>query len=262
MKRFRLYIDESGDHTYKNLEDPAKRYLGLLGLVIESEIYRTEFHPVLQQLKQKHFPHDPDHPLVLHREDIINKRGLYKSLLASEKENAFNEDLLAFLLNCDYRLISVVIDKKSHVERYGTAAFHPYHYCLVVLLERYCGYLNLIGGQGDVMAESRGGVEDKELKRAYKEAWELGTQFKKPAFFQKVLTSKEIKLEKKEANIAGLQIADILAHPVKQNILVEHNISGISEGSFGSQICRVIAPKYNKQKYTGEVKGYGKRLIK
>jgi len=29
--RYRLYIDESGDHTYKLLDDPSHRYLALLG---------------------------------------------------------------------------------------------------------------------------------------------------------------------------------------------------------------------------------------
>lgn len=32
QKRHRIYIDESGDHAYGDLDDPAKRYLGLTGL--------------------------------------------------------------------------------------------------------------------------------------------------------------------------------------------------------------------------------------
>jgi len=30
--RYRLYIDESGDHTYNLLDDPSHRYLALLGV--------------------------------------------------------------------------------------------------------------------------------------------------------------------------------------------------------------------------------------
>ena len=30
-ERYRLYIDESGDHTWRQLDDPARRYLCLLG---------------------------------------------------------------------------------------------------------------------------------------------------------------------------------------------------------------------------------------
>ena len=37
MKLYRLYIDESGDHTYYETEDPAKTHLGLTGILIEYE---------------------------------------------------------------------------------------------------------------------------------------------------------------------------------------------------------------------------------
>jgi len=80
---FRLYIDESGDHSYgkkelrklqikfkdrtidyptdhyPELEKEDKRYLGLTGCIIETEKYRSIFHPEFEDLKQKHFPHNP-----------------------------------------------------------------------------------------------------------------------------------------------------------------------------------------------------------
>lgn len=40
-KRYRIYIDESGDHTFHEFEAPDKRYLGLTGVVVEAEYYRT-----------------------------------------------------------------------------------------------------------------------------------------------------------------------------------------------------------------------------
>ncbi|HHH41115.1 MAG TPA: DUF3800 domain-containing protein [Chloroflexi bacterium] len=142
MKRYRLYIDESGDHTFSDLSNPARRYLGLTGCFVESEVYRTQFYPALEALKQAHFPYNPDEPVILHRKDLINRRGPFWRLRDPEAERRFNEDLLRFLADQEYLLITVVIDKKSHIERYGSAAYHPYHYCLAALLERYCGFLN------------------------------------------------------------------------------------------------------------------------
>ncbi|MGQ9666008.1 MAG: hypothetical protein ACUVWB_01725, partial [Anaerolineae bacterium] len=104
----------------------------------------------------------------------------------------------------------MVIDKQAHINRYGNAAHHPYHYCLTVLLERYCGFLNHLHANGDVMGESRGGAEDQQLKAAYQSVYENGTKSHEPTFFQRALTSKELKLKPKSANIAGLQIADLL----------------------------------------------------
>jgi len=262
MKRYRLYIDESGDHTYRDIEDPAKRYLGLIGCFIETEVYRTQFHPALEALKQTFFPHSPDEPVILHRKDVINRRGPFWRLRDPKYERRFNQALLDFLESQDYWLVTVVIDKKAHIERYGAAAYHPYHYCLAVLLERYCGFLNRFHAQGDVMAESRGGKEDQQLKAAYHRVYENGTYFREAEFFQRVLTSKEIKLKPKLANIAGLQVADLLAYPCKQEILVtERRIEDPGE-VFGKEICHRIAPKYNRRYLDGRVWGYGKVFLK
>lgn len=154
--RYRLYVDESGDHTYHKIDEPAKRYLGLIGCVVESEVYRTKLQPDLERLKQRHFPHNPDEPVIFHRSDLINRRGPFRRLRDQENERAFNLDLLAFFKNQEYTIVAVVIDKKTHIIRYQEAAFHPYHYCLVVLLERYCGWLHFHNAKGDVLAESRG----------------------------------------------------------------------------------------------------------
>jgi len=261
MKLYRLYIDESGDHTYYKSEDPAKIYLGLTGIFIESEYYRTTFQPEMERLKQKHFPHSPDEPVILHREDIINRRKAFWRLRDPEKEKAFNEELLQFIKEHDYCIISVVIDKNTHIKRYGGAAYHPYHYCLTALLERYCGFLNFYNTQGDVLAESRGGTEDRLLKNAYKRLYEKGSNQRDALFFQKALTSCEIKLKPKWKNIAGLQLADLLAHPSKQEILVEEQRIDAPGDNFGKQICKCIQAKYNQQVYQGRIKGYGKIFL-
>jgi len=261
MKRYRLYIDESGDHTYYRLEDPAKRYLGLTGIFIETEYYRTVFQLELERLKQEHFPHNPDEPVILHREDIINRRGPFWRLRDTEKERAFNEGFLQFIKEQDYCIITVVIDKKTHIERYGEVAYHPYHYCLAVLLERYCGFLNFYNAQGDVLAESRGGTEDQQLKQAYRVIYNVGTRQRDTAFFSRGLTSSEIKLKPKLANIAGLQLSDLLAYPSKQEILIEEHRINDPGDNFGKRICQCIQEKYNKHVYQGRISGYGKVLL-
>lgn len=285
---YRLYIDESGDHSYgkkelrelqiktkdKNidipihhypdLEDHDKRYLGLTGCIIETETYRDSFHPKFEELKQKHFPHNPDDPVIFHRRDMVNMRGPFWRLKILEKEKAFNEDWLLFLEKMKYTVITVVIDKKVHIERYQEFAYHPYHFCLGALLERYCGFLHFHNAKGDVLAETRGGTEDKQLKEAYRSVYNSGTQFRSPEFFHSVLTSKEIKLKPKIANIAGLQLSDLLAHPLKQEILIENKrLSDPEKELFGKKVCEIInKAKYNRHIYDGRIYGYGKVFIK
>lgn len=261
MKRYRLYIDESGDHTYGSLDDPAKRYLCLLGLFIESESYRASFHPDFEKLKQDHFPHSPDEPIILHRRDLVNRRGPFGKLKDPDKAKFFDNDLLSFLAQQNFKLIGVTIDKKTHIERYGDAAYHPYHFCLAALLERYCGFLNFYNAEGDVLAESRGGREDTHLKQAYKELLARGTLWREATFFQKPLTSQEIKLKPKSANIAGLQVADLLAYPVKQDILTRENRISAPEGTFSNDVLLAINSKYNRQIYQNRINGYGRVFL-
>lgn len=261
MARYRLYVDESGDHTYKQITSHHRRYLCLTGVIVEVEDYRTSFHPGFETLKQTHFPHDPDEPLILHRSEIVNRRGLFRVLLDPDRERAFNEDFLGFVSQQAYFVIAVVIDKKSHRDKYGAAAFHPYNYCLTVMLERYAGFLKYFGGKGDVLAESRGAAEDRLLRHAYSRVWNVGTFYRSENFFQTALTSKELKLKPKKANIAGTQFADLLAHPIRQSILLEYGRIGATSGTFGEKICGAVRRKYNRKFYQGRIKGYGKIFL-
>ena len=250
MKRYRLYVDESGDHTYKNLDDVNRRYLGLTGIAIESNYYRLEFQPKLEALKQVHFPHNPDDPLILHREELCNHRYAFGVLDNPDNNAAWEQGFEDFVRTTQFELFTIIIDKKKHKERYGGSAFHPYHYCLTCLLERYKGYLFTQHAKGDVLAEGRGGKEDLALKRVYREVWEDGTFYISAQEFQKVLTSKELKVKYKYHNIAGLQLADCLAHPSKMYILSSKGKIPQLSPTFGTHLSQIFQYKYH---YYGKV---------
>lgn len=194
-----------------------------MGVLVEQDNYRTVFHPQLEHLKQTHFPHNPDDPVILVRQLILGKKGPFGVLKDHAKNAEWERDLLKFLTEMEAVLFSVVIDKQTHLTQYGKSAYHPYHYCMTVMLERLRGFLHATGGCADVMAESRGKVEDAELRRTYQMVWERGTRFISGKEFQTVLTSKELKLRKKEANIVGLQIADLIAAPSRKDIVLRHS---------------------------------------
>lgn len=73
-ERYRLYLDESGDHVFNFLEKPSHRFLCLLGCWFRNPEY-MDFHARVEDFKRAHLPHHPDDPPILHREDIINRRG-------------------------------------------------------------------------------------------------------------------------------------------------------------------------------------------
>lgn len=261
VKRYRLYIDESGDHGHNNLDTIGGKYLGLMGLMIESEEYRTSFHPQLEALKQECIPHDPDRLVILHRREIMNATGPFKTFQDINVRSHFNKRCLAFVSDQRFTIMAVVLDKTRHLSAYGHAAFHPYHYCMTTLLELYCGLLRRLAAKGDVLAESRGKREDGELKKAYDFLVDSGTQFHGPGFFQDVLTGTELKTAKKEANISGLQLADLLAHPSKHDVLAEFARTENQLGSFGLQLRKAMRGHYNRNSLDERLKGYGMVLL-
>jgi len=133
-------------------------------------------------------------------------------------------EILALLASWQYAVISVCIDKKQHRETYATWRYDPYHYCMAVLLERYVYFLNRKRARGDVMAESRGGKEDMRLKASYTRLWQQGTDYVDPQQFQEALASRQLIVKPKLNNVSGLQLADLIAHPSRNEILQEHGL--------------------------------------
>lgn len=258
-KKYRLYIDESGVHDYSNSELIKSRYLGLTGFIISEKFNVEILQPNLLELKRI-IANDPDELPVLHREDIINKRGVFAKLNNESIEKQFNEKFLWLLKNLDYTVCAVVLDKKTHLERYKESAFHPYHYCMNVLLERYVFYLKENGGRGDVLAEARGKKEDHALKGEYKRFYEGGTYFCKPKHIQQFLTSKEIKIKPKSKMFVGLEFADLISLATKLDILHSHGKLPELTDNFCKIVIHNIQDKYRCSS-SGESKGFGKILI-
>lgn len=254
--RYRLYLDESGDHVYRQTEELSHRFLALLGCWFRNPDY-LHFHQALETLKYDHLPHHPDEPVILHREDMVNARRASKVLRDEERREAFDTDLLRVIEQAQFKMVVVVIDKQALQAAYGDAAVHPYHLGLGFLLQRYVGYLNHINRIGDVMAEARGTKEDRLLAESYTRIYERGAWLVKASPFQTALSSRQLKLKDKRANIAGLQLADILAHPVKQWVLHQYGLTKPSATTFGQQLAEVAQSKFNRHLYDGRAEGYG-----
>jgi len=283
---YRLYIDESGDHTYGRIEESPffikhgykkeiigtidsypqlekddKRFLGLTGCIFNLNYYRNEFIQTIESFKRDFF--DPDEQVILHAKEVMQRKGAFHILQNEEIAHRFDAGIIDLVANAEYTVINVVIDKKNHIENYGALAWHPYHYCLTVMLERYCYFLKTLRVKGDVMAESRGTTEDFELKNAYVRLYMDGTRFKSNTFFQQYLTSKEIKIKPKSKNVAGLQLADVLTHPLKKyTLLREKLIPPPEEDVFWLKIVDTIKQKIYCRASDGKVDGYGIVFIK
>jgi len=108
------------------------------------------------------------------------------------------------------------------------------------------------------MAESRGKTEDFELKKVYSTLYTKGTRHKSDKFFQQYLTAKEIKIKPKEKNVAGLQLSDILANPLKKYTLLRRNIlNEPDEAVYWLKVVDVAKDKLDRREKDNKVDGYG-----
>lgn len=216
MSKYRLYVDEVGNPDLKSAEDPNHRFLSLTGVIFELDYVAKVLHPQVEQLKEEYFGSHPDNPIILHRKEIVNKRYPFHALRDPRTEKRFNSDLLKLLQNWEYTAITVVIDKKEHRDLYASWQYDPYHYCMAVMLERFIFFLERNNVVGDVLAESRGGAEDRRLKKSYSLLYDGGTEYMDSGRFRQTLTSRQLKVKPKANNISGLQVSDLIAHPSRR----------------------------------------------
>jgi hypothetical protein len=79
----------------------------------------------------------------------------------------------------------------------------------------------------------------------------------KPARFQVVLTSRQLKVKPKQNNIAGLQLADLIAHTSRNEILIENGLIDKHHSPFAAQLIPILSGKNDQ----AEGRLYGKKLL-
>ncbi len=198
--KYRMYVDEVGNPDVESSDNPLHRFLSLTGVIIDLAHIRGTVHPQMEELKLNYFDSHPDDPVIFHRKELVNAKHPFEVLYDSKTHTNFDNDLLNFLRNREYTVISVCLDKKVHKETYQVWRYDPYHYCLALLLERFTFLLEQINATCDVMAESRGGKEDNRLKDSFLKLWKEDTEYLSPERFQNVLTSKQLKVKPKSNN--------------------------------------------------------------
>ena len=214
----------------------------------------------MAQIKRDIFKHDPDHPVILHRKEIINKKGVFGVLRDPAICQIFDDRLIQFLTDTDYAVITAVIDKKAMMAKEYWSQKHPYHYLMEILVEKYTQWLERKSSTGDIMPEMRRGKKDQALQRAFFTVRTFGTYFVKPDRIAARLPAKHLKFRSKAENITGLQICDLIAHPshIHVRALQKHPVT---LGPFGARVVPILtATKYDRS-YWGRISGYGIKYL-
>ena len=260
--RCHLFIDEVGNGDLKgSAQIDNERYLSLTGLITRLDFYDTKFKPDMLNFKIGIWGETKGPQIVLHRREIMRKEDDFAILRDDELLGKFNAGLLHLFSSLPYLAHTVVIDKRDHLDTYGTWRFDPYHYCLHVLIERYVLWLKRNDYVGDVSAEPRTAKQDRRLKESYANLYARGSDHIAGDVMRKYLTSKEIKFVPKSANCPAMQICDLLAYPSFKSMKRE-KLNQPQPDDFGNKIVDILSHrKYARHPKTREIWGVGKKWL-
>lgn len=263
--RFRMYIDEVGHHrrAAPGEDIPSQRYLGLVGIVIEETVGRPALQSALDRLRADHFPEAmaEEDPPVIHLTEIRKKQGAFTVLNDPERRRAFHTDTIRLVEQAEFISVTAVVDKSSHFSKPYRSRRDPYHYALEILIERYVGLLNMCEGTGDVMTEARDKEADQQLAVEFETIRTEGTRYHSSDDINSALSSSRLKVKPKWKNIAGLQLADLVAHPLWRQVLEQKGRLQADRDALRNRIRAAANPKRNRQMFTGEVEGYGEKFL-
>lgn len=259
---FRLFVDEVGNGDMKAAAaDPNARYLSLTGYLTRQSTHEIVIQPRMDDMKAELFGHTPDKPVILHRREIVRREGAFQCLRNEETSERFNTWLLDFLDRVPALVFTVQINKSDHLNKYTAWRHDPYHYCMQCMLERYVMWLSWHNFNGDVLIEARGKEPDRKLAASYERLYNHGTRYVSKNTFQNTLLTKKLQLRSKKANIAGLQIADLIAHPSARHM--RHSEEGRpTPNDFGGSTVRLLLErKYYRDRSTKVIEGTGLKWL-
>ena len=127
----------------------------------------------------------------------------------------FYRELNGLVRGLRFTVVACAIRKDVHLAKYGLAAVDPYLLSLDILVERFCFEVGDLAGGGVIVAEKRGPTLDRELDVAWLNLRIGGTEHVRAAVIEERITG--LLTRHNDANIAGLQLADLVVLPTGGN---------------------------------------------
>lgn len=258
----RLFVDEVGNSDLNgSATDPNVRYLSLSGIITTHGCHETTITQKLNAVKSCIPSCYVSTPIILHRREIVRREGIFIALRDPNIASNFDNALIDAIKTAPYLVITVQIDKKKYLDKYTLFHYDPYHYCLRCLVERFVLYCRRWKAKGLVVIEPRCKKSDKKLKASYELIFKKGTEYIRACIVQEYLLSKDIVFQPKKANIAGLQLADLIAHPSARRMRFERNRT-TEPADFGSKIADVLTTRrYVRDPKTCVIDGWGTKWL-
>ncbi|QKS02120.1 DUF3800 domain-containing protein [Sphingomonas sp. CL5.1] len=239
---FIVYVDESGDHGLRNINREYPVFV-LAFCICAKDAYQQTVVPAVQQLKLDFWGHDA---VVLHSHEIRKSRGDFAILFDADVRARFIERLNGVMETADFTLIAAVIDKQRLVDRYAMPN-DPYEIALGFCMERLQMFL-AERGQVDrtthLLIECRGRAEDDKLELEFRRIRDGDNRVGR-------MENLSIRFVDKKHNSPGLQLADLVAHPIGRHVIAPEQPNRAYE---------IVERKFRRNA-GGGIDGYGLKVF-
>lgn len=166
--------------------------------------------PDICSLKFDFWGHDS---VVLHSHKIRKQIGNFSILANLPTMEKFISRLNDIIQRIPFTIISTIVDKRKLKNRYPIPR-NPYHLSLLFCLERVSYFLKEMEQSTKLthlVVETRGKKEDAELELEFRNIINRFKLNEQPNF--------DIQFSDKKTNSIGLQIADLVAHPIGRHYI-------------------------------------------
>jgi hypothetical protein len=233
-----VYADESGDHSLTSINSEYPVFVLAFCLVKISD-YTDSIVPEFQRLKFAFWGYDS---VVLHSHEIRKESGDFAVLRDADTRVAFIGRLNRIIEATNFTVIASVIDKKRHIEKYREPV-DPYEIALVFCMERLqrhlidCGQVHRLT---HIQVECRGKAEDAKLELEFRRICDGKNAVGK-------MPNLELRFMDKKHNSTGLQLADLVAHPIGRHAINPNQLNRAYD---------IIQTKFRRGPQ-GKVEGFG-----
>lgn len=207
-----MFLDESGDHNLEKI-DRSYPIFCLAACIAEFSYYNQIFEKEVDNLKIKYFE---TRDIILRSYDIRKQKNQFSFLVDKKKRESFYFDLDLLVERLQFTVIAAVINKLKLKKHYSQPS-DPYDLCFQFIMERFCMFLGEKRDNGIIRMESREAHNDRILAEDYEIFRSKGNNIFPPKEVQKKLV--DLSFNQKSQNVAGHQIADLVAYPIGIHIL-------------------------------------------
>lgn len=212
MPSYRMFIDDTGNVHSRTNNHPQNRFAGIVGVIFELDYLRTTFEPSFNRLKARHFGlRQNGETYGLHLRRMKKAETPFDCLANDCCRERWEADCFSMYSRASYSVITVCVDKVAFYAAHPNWNRGIYELLVGNAIERYFYFLRNKGSQGDVLTEACNPELDKQIDELYTKFYNNGTEHINRILLQNRLSSNKIKIKPKAANVAGLQLADLLA---------------------------------------------------